>query len=158
MWTPRVTKTSRLHTSSLSRATWTTRQTTERFRTALQHRNQTIQRVMEILDPKMPKHLGAWLHCAGPTCHEIILIGTVGIDTGPTGSAQHVYQTKDSHVRNPWTVEQEQTQEELPGHIVEQPKNGLHKMQAHSSSHRNTSRMDKTRNDHRERLQQQRVQ
>lgn len=94
--------------------------------------------------PKIPSHLGAWLHCAGPRRHE----------TGPTESAQH--QTQGLPVNYPRTVEQQQLQEESPGHTEQpenaSPRNELYKKPDHPSMHRRTSRMGDTRNDHRARL------
>ena len=42
----------------------------------------------------------------------------VGIDTGPTDSAQFVCPTKDSPGTSPWTVGLKQLQKELPGHFI----------------------------------------
>ena len=85
-------------------------------------------------------------------------IETVDIGTRPTDSKQQVYRTNDSPVKHPRTVGLEQLQEKLPGHNA-QPEStslgdGLQKKQAHRSSHRSTSRIDKTRNNHSARLQQ----
>ena len=67
---------------------------------------------------------------------------------------------KASPVKNHWAVGQEQLQDELPGDTIKQSEstslcNELLKRQAHSTSHRTTSGMNETRNDFRDRLQQQ---
>lgn len=88
-------------------------------------------------------------------------IGTVGIDTGQTDNAHHVYQTRDSLATIPWSVGQEQPQEELQHDIEQQEstsrRNELRKKHAHRSFHHSTSKMDKSRNNHRVHLQQQQV-
>lgn len=73
-------------------------------------------------------------------------IRTAGMDIGPAQNAAHVYQSRDSLVKRPWTVVKDSHHEVFPGHI-ERPRstsfcNGLYKKQAHHSSHHITSKMD----------------